>query len=100
MYGTVARMHAKPGHEEAMLDLQRDWDENRKPKVDGAIASLVFRSDSDPNEFTVIAIFRDRAAYEANANDPDQDAWYRKLRSHLTEDPDWHDGEVVSSSMD
>ena len=99
MYGTVARMHAKPGHEQAMLDLQRDWDDNRKPNVDGAIASFVFRSDKGSDEYTIVAIFRDRAAYQANAADPDQDAWYQKMRSHLTEDPDWRDGEVVSSSM-
>jgi len=99
MFGTVARMHSKTGHEQAMLELQREWDETRKPKVDGAVASFVFRSDQDPDEFTIVAVFRDRAAYEANARDPEQDAWYQKLRSHLTEDPQWSDGEIVSSSM-
>jgi quinol monooxygenase YgiN len=99
MFGTVARMVAKPGHEQPMLDLQRDWDETRKPNIKGAIAAFVFRSDQNPDEYLLVAVFRDRAAYVANAEDPGQDAWYQKLRSHLVADPEWHDGEIVSASM-
>ena len=99
MFGTVARMQAKPGHEQAMLSLQRDWDETRKPKTDGAIASYVFKSEQDPDVYTLVAIFRDREAYLKNAADPEQDSWYQKLRSHLAADPEWRDGEIVSSSM-
>lgn len=97
MFGTVARMHAKPGHEQAMMDLHREWEETRKPNVEGAIASYVFRSEQDPTEYTMVAIFSDRDAYMANAADPDQDTWYRKLRSHLESDPEWRDGEIVSA---
>ena len=99
MFGTVARMRAKSGHEQEMINLQREWDETRQPKIDGAIASYVFRSDQDPDEYTLVAIFKDRESYMANAADPNQDSWYRQLRSHLGADPVWTDGEVVSAAV-
>ena len=98
MFGTVARIRVLPGHEQALLGLQKNWDETRKPVVNGAVASYVFRSDRDPEEYSLIAIFRDRESYMANAADPAQDAWYQQMRSHLQSDPEWNDGEVVSAS--
>lgn len=98
MYGTVARMLVKPGHLQDLMKMQRSWDDDRAPRVDGAVATYVFKSDQDENEFTLVAIFRDRQAYEANAADPAQDAWYHEMRSHLSTDPEWRDGEIVMSS--
>lgn len=98
MYGTVARMRALPGHEQQLVTMQKDWDEKRRPKVDGAIASYVFKSDADPDEYTLVAVFRDRAAYQSNASDPEQDAWFRQMRSHLAADPEWRDGEIIASA--
>jgi hypothetical protein len=34
-----------------------------------------------------------------NAEDPAQDATYRKLRELPESDPEWHDGEVLWSSV-
>jgi quinol monooxygenase YgiN len=99
MYGTVARMMVKPGHEKDLLAMQKDWDQSRQPKAEGAVASYVFKSDNAENEYTLIAIFQDRASYRANAEDPDQDRWYREMRSHLEADPEWRDGEVIASEQ-
>ena len=34
-----------------------------------------------------VAVFEDKEAYLANGNDPEQDAWFRKLRTLLQSDP-------------
>ena len=44
----------------------------------------------------MVAVFESKETYEANANDPAQDAWYRKFRALLTADPEWNDGEVTA----
>ncbi len=98
MYGTVARMLVKPGHEQDLINMQETWDKSRQPKVNGAVASYVFKSDNADNEYTLIAIFKDRESYMANAADPDQDRWYQQMRSHLSADPEWRDGEIIASA--
>jgi quinol monooxygenase YgiN len=97
MFGTVARLQLKPGHQQALMDLQNTWDDTRDPAAVGAVAVYVFQSERDANECSLVAIFRDRDAYFANANDPEQDRWYRQMREHLESDPEWVDGEVVMS---
>lgn len=96
MYGTIAIGRAKPGHEDALLEVVENWWKERVGKVDGAVSSEVRRSDSDPSQFFVIVTFRSKEQYVANANDPEQDVWYRQLAEHLTGDPQWLDGEVVA----
>jgi len=98
MFGTVARLRIKPGHEQALLDMQNKWNETRRPAAIGAVAAYVFKSDRDAEEGTLVAIFRDRESYVANAEDPAQDAWYQQMRSHLQADPEWVDGEVISAT--
>ena len=51
------------------------------------------RPDRSPNELIGVAIFRDKASYIANADDPEQHAWFMKLREALEADPEWEDGE-------
>ena len=99
MYGTVARMMVKSGHEQDLIEMQRSWDETRGVNAIGAVASYVFKSDDTPNEYTLVAIFRDRAAYQQNAEDPEQDRWYREMRSHLEADPEWRDGEIIAAEQ-
>jgi len=98
VYGTVARMRIKPGHEQALMNMQNEWNETRGPAAKGAVAAYVFKSDRDAEEGTLVAIFRDRESYFANAQDPAQDAWYQEMRSHLQADPEWVDGEVISAN--
>ena len=42
----------------------------------------------------MVAIFPDKDSYCANADDPEQDQWFRKLMEHLDGEPQWHDGEA------
>jgi len=89
MYGTIAKLNAKPGAVEEL----RKMGTNRKSA--GYVASFVYKSDKDPNELWLVAIFKDKATYEANANSPEQDKEFRSLMQFLKTEPEWHDGEIV-----
>ena len=57
------------------------------------------KPDRKPGELIGVAVFEDRATYRANADDPEQDAWFRRVRELLESDPDWEDGDYVSGSV-
>lgn len=97
MYGTVAHLKLKPGSEAAVRALMQEWNRERKPKVRGVVGGYLFELDSDPQRAILVAVFQDRDTYFANAEDPEQDRWFRRFREHLAEDPVWHDGEVSVS---
>jgi len=94
-YGTVYRMRPKPGAEAQVAALLEEWERDRKPKVRGAIGGYVFRPENAPGQLIGVAIFRDHESYRANADDPDQDAWYQRLRALLEADPEWEDGVIL-----
>jgi quinol monooxygenase YgiN len=95
MYGTVARMRVKPGMQQQLIELGRDFEAVHVP---GFVANYVYRMDAEPNVYFMAVIFDSKAAYVANANSPEQDARYRKMRALLESDPEWHDGEIVDEN--
>jgi hypothetical protein len=95
MYGTIFRMKVISGKERELLAIFEKWERERQPKVAGAIASLVLKSDKVPGEFWGVAVFKDKKTYAANAKDPEQDKWYRQLRLLLQSDPEWNDGDYI-----
>ena len=99
MYGTIFTMKVRSGQAEAVTKLMEEWERERQPKVEGAVAALLLRPDTRPDELVGVAVFQDKAAYTANAGDPDQDKWFRRLRELLQSDPEWTDGEYVMSSF-
>lgn len=91
MYGTVAKMVVKPENHQKMRDLFVKQIGQRK--VAGYVTSYVlFENDSD--DAWLFAVFEDRASYDANADDPAQDADYQEYRALMESDPEWHDGEI------
>ena len=95
MYGTVARYRVKPGMEQRFMELGPEFEAHAPP---GFVALYVYRLDTNPNEYYLTVVFESKEAYFANANSPEQDAFYHKYRALLEEDPEWHDGEVVFAS--
>jgi hypothetical protein len=73
------------------------WNRERRPKVQGAVGEYVLRPDRNPHEIVLIALFEGRETYRKNADDPEQDRWYRRLREHLESDPSWEDGEITAN---
>ena len=95
MYGTIFRIKPKPGQEQDVIDVFNEWERDRMPNVRGAISGYLFKPDADSGELIGVAVFEDKESYIANGNDPEQDAWFRKLRDLLQEDPSWEDGEYL-----
>ena len=92
MYGTIFRMKVKPGEQGNAISHFKD----RSPQdIKGAIAVYLLQPETQDNELVGVAIFEDKAAYIANANDSVQHEIFTKLRSCLSEDPEWTDGEYI-----
>ncbi len=96
MYGTVAHLRVKPGQEQGVIEYMEHWSRERKPHVPGVIGGYLYRLDSDPGVWVMAVAFADKASYTANAQSPEMDADYQRLRALLTEDPIWEDGEIVA----
>jgi quinol monooxygenase YgiN len=94
MFGTIFYMRPRPGMEKAIEDLVRREDRERGRPA-GAIAVYLFRPRSRPGELAGVAVFDSETSYRRNADDPEQDRWYRQLRDLLEADPEWNDGDVL-----
>jgi heme-degrading monooxygenase HmoA len=94
MYGTVARFRVKPGMEAQM---QADMKSYESVNMPGYQETLVYKMDSDSNEYYMAVVFDSKESYVKNADDPAQDARYRKMLEYMDGEPEWHDGEIVYS---
>jgi antibiotic biosynthesis monooxygenase (ABM) superfamily enzyme len=91
MYGTVARLRLLPGKEQDFLNLFTTFEEESP----GYVGQYIYRLDSGGGEYMISVVFPDKDAYVANANSPEMAVLYEQYRSLLSEDPEWHDGEVI-----
>ena len=98
MFGTIARVTVQPGKEEEFRALCEQWT-REVGASSGQATEYIFKAEGRPREYLSVAIFRDRETYRANAQDPETDRWYRRLRAVLEADPEWNDGEVIQSAM-
>jgi quinol monooxygenase YgiN len=90
MYGTVARTRVKPENRDKLKEVfERQGQRSRPGMVTGY---TLFENDSDVA--WLFAVFEDRATYDANANDPAQDADYQEYRALMEDEPEWHDGQI------
>src|SRR2546428_5141036 len=94
MFGTVARMRLKEGATVEQLNAITRGEENRPS---GSVALLVFQSEKDPRELWIASAFESREAYFKNADSPEQNARFEKMRELFEGAPEWHDGEVVTA---
>jgi quinol monooxygenase YgiN len=97
MYGTVARLQPKAEQEASVVELLNEWKRTRGPQISGHVASYLYRSERSPGELLLVAVFQDRKSYEANAEAPEQDRWFQRLRASLEHDPIWEDGEIITA---
>ncbi len=93
MYGTVARLHIKPGAEAQLGEELKSYE---TLKIPGYVNTYMYKMDSDPNDYYMAVIFENKEAYTANAESPEQDARYREMLKSLASEPEWHDGEIIS----
>lgn len=93
MYGTIARIKINPTKIEELKAL---GDSMGDPA--GQVARYVYLLDADPGELFLVAVFESKLAYWANAQSPEQNERFLQLRALLLEDPEWHDGAIVSAA--
>jgi hypothetical protein len=89
-------MHPKPGKAGAVEEHMRRWQRERRPKVAGVVAGYLLMSRAHPGDLVGVAVFDSEENYRKNADDPEQDRWYRELRALLEADPEWNDGELLA----
>ena len=95
MYGTIARFRIKPGVKEEFI---KAMDGLGQAIIPGWLADYYFQMEKDSDEFYLVAIFEDKETYLANADSAEQHERYLIFRSFLMNDPEWHDGFVVSGT--
>lgn len=94
MYGTVARFRVKPGKADDLRSLMNGREYQTIP---GLKSTYVYQMDSDSDEFYLAVAFESKDAYWKNAQSPEQNDRYTRMRELMTADPEWHDGEIVYS---
>ena len=95
MYGTIAHIRIKPGTRDEFIQAMDSFGDAVIP---GWMADYYFQMDRDSDEFYLVAIFKDRETYGANADSQEQHERYLKFRSLLVDDPEWNDGSIVSAT--
>jgi heme-degrading monooxygenase HmoA len=93
MYGTVARIKLLPGKEASMMAETQGYPDL---KIDGFIANSVYKADAGDDEYWLAVVFENKEKYFANANSPEQDERFQRLRALMADEPEWHDGEVIA----
>ena len=95
MYGTIARFRIKPGVKDEFI---KAMDGFGGATIDGWVADYYFQMNKHPDEFYLVAIFKDKGTYDANADSSEQHERYLVFRSYLVDDPEWHDGFILSGT--
>ena len=95
MYGTIARFRIKSGVKDEFI---KAMDSFGDALIAGWMADYYFQMENDSDEFYLAAIFKDKETYQANADSAEQHERYLVFRSFLTDDPEWHDGFILSST--
>ena len=96
MFGTIATMRAKDGQETAVAEAVDSWWRERSEKAEGPVCLHLY-AGATAGELRMAVVFDTQEHYEANANDPEQDAWYQNLVTLLEGEPQWSDGNVLVS---
>ena len=81
MFVTISIYRAKAGEEDAVIALHEAWQRNQQARAQGYLSGELPRNIQAPREFVAIMRFENRAFAQALANDPERNAWYRRLVS-------------------
>ena len=93
-YGTVAKMRLRPGAEPLF---RAQFDALVHEQLPGWVSTTFFQSDADPHDVWMVVAFDSQESYRANAERPNMDAIYRRVRGCLEADPEWNDGFVMAA---
>ena len=57
MFGTIFRMRPRAGQEQALTQMLERWQRERRPQVQGFVASYLLTSRTHPGEVVGVAVF-------------------------------------------
>lgn len=63
--------------------------------IPGHVSTTVYRLDSGNDEYLMSVVFSDKAAYEKNADSPEQNKRFQEMMTLLAGEPQWMDGEII-----
>jgi heme-degrading monooxygenase HmoA len=91
---TFFKMNVQPGKADDLIKLMS----GNAPAVGarGFERSIAGKSKDNPDEVWVAVTWDTSERYYANAESPEQNAQYEKMRALLTADPEWHDCDVLT----
>ncbi len=90
-YLSIGHFTFKEGHLEAIRELELEWERTIRPGIPGMIAEFIGVPVDRANETVHVVLMQDEETYRNLAALPAQDAWYRKLLTHLEQEPTWED---------
>ena len=92
MFGTITRVRLKDGV--TIDELKAQFSVEDRPA--SSLALIALQSVDDPREVWIASAFESRDAYFKNAESPEQNARFERMRELVEDDPpEWHDGNVV-----
>src|SRR5437660_10827514 len=89
MYGTIARFKLKKECLRDFMALGREWDEKERVRAAGYINSEILWEDREAGRACMVVHFTSKEAYVKNANSPEQDRFYRRLKAGVEGEPEW-----------
>lgn len=97
MYGTIATLSIDPANLEKLGAMLKEWNEKEDTDAIGFVGGYLLQTDADKSVVKMMAVFENEDKFRANAERPEQDAWYQELRVLLNSDPTWEDGQVTAT---
>jgi len=97
-HATFWKMQVKPGQLDALQALMTDPATEAGMKARGWQMDIVGVSKNNPNEVWGAVVWDTSERYYANAESPEQNAMYEKMRALLAADPEWFDCDLLSES--
>ena len=93
MYGTIARFKLRKDKLREFLALGKEWDDSGRKRAVGYLGSELLWEDREDGRACMVVHFSSRESYKQNADSPEQDAFYLKMRACMESDPEWIDGD-------
>ncbi len=94
MYGTVARIHVKPGMQEAFMGWAKE-NAGQARLIPGHVETLVYQMDANPDVLFVVMLFESHEAYRDYVVSADQAGEFEQMKAFLAVEPEWHDGDAL-----
>jgi antibiotic biosynthesis monooxygenase (ABM) superfamily enzyme len=95
---TFWRMKVQPGKINDLKAVMTARQEEARLKATGWVQTIVGERKEGSDEIWGVVTWDTSDNYYKNAESPDQNQWYEKMRSFLAAEPEWFDCDVVEDA--